>query len=205
MFSDTGSVSKTRNTSKMHAESSGHINNTAPTNMQYVFIHDNKMALKKETGQKKIIPKKSVSNELLRTEINLLDYAHKLRLSLKTDHANYQVALDILEKINDLNINFLMLVKNKEIVDTINKLKYYVGNPADWGLNEQETAEHIEKSALIRNKSETIFNKFKLLFTIPDGETFQDAYNKAVEDFFTRNKNLTLKQIYRITLDTYYK
>lgn len=219
MFSDTGSASETRKTSKTYVASSIHINDTASKDIQNVsnsITEDNDLPIDLkglmvgalsniESGWKKTVPKKSINIELLSIEVNLLDYIHKLRLALRTDHANYQVALDVLEKLNDLQINALMLIKHKEIVDTIKKVTKYVGNLAAWSLSKQQTAEHIEKCTRIRNKAEIMFNKFKSLFTIPDGETFQDTYNREVEDFFTKTKNLTCDQIYGLTSDKYYK
>lgn len=219
MFSDTSSTQESRKTSKNHVASSKHINDTASKEMQNVSdsIRDDDdlpIELKGlmvgalsslESGWKKTVPKKSINIELLSVEVNLLDFVHKLRLALRTDHANYEVALDVLEQLNDLQVNALMLIKHKEILDTIKKVTKYVGNLAAWSLSKQQTAEHVEKCTLIRNKAEIMFNKFKSLFTIPDGETFQDAYNKEVEDFIAKTKHLTCDQIYGLTSDRYLK
>lgn len=133
-----------------------------------------------------------------------MDNVHKLRLALRTDHANYQLALDILEQISELKIKPLMLKKHREIVDTIRKVTKYVGNPEEWKLNQQDTINHIEKATQIRRKADVVFNKFASLFTIPDGQIFEEFFIKEVEDFFTKTKHLACDQIYGLTSENHF-
>lgn len=154
-----------------------------------------------EIGWKKAGPKKATKIDLLHTEVDLLDFVHKLRVSLRTDHADYEGALDLLEHISELQLSTTMLKKHQEIVDTIQKVTMYIGNPSKWNLNDEETLLHEEKSAQIRRKAVMIINKCISLFTVPDGQTFKEIYTKEVEDFFTKTKHLACDQIYGLTTD----
>jgi len=156
---------------------------------------------KLETGWIKAGPKKISKIDLLHTEVDLLDYIHKLRMALRTDHADYEVALELLERIVELQINALMLKKHQEIVDTIKSVTRYTGNAKEWSLNEEETILHNEKSTLIRRKAEIILNKFISLFTVSDGQSFEEIYNKEVEKFYIKTKHLACDQIYGLTSD----
>lgn len=157
-----------------------------------------------KTEWKKTASNKITKVELLHTEVDLLDYIHKLRIALRTDHADYDKALQLLEQISELQLNALMLKKHEEVVDTIKKVTKYIGNLSEWGLNEQETIEHTEKATQIRRKAETVYNKFISLFTVLEGQTFQEVFQKEVEDFYTKTKHLSCDQIYGITSDKLY-
>jgi len=210
----------TRKVSKSHsAVSLPHINNSINKNLEQVtneINEDNELpvAIKDlmvgalsniETGWKKTGPKKITKIDLLHTEVDLLDYIHKLRIALRTDHADYERALELLEHIIELQVNALMLKKHQEIVETIKQVTRYTGNAKEWNLNEEETVLHNEKSSQIRRKAEIIFNKFISLFAVSDGKSFDEIFNKEVEDFFTKTKHLACDQIYGLTSDKDYE
>ncbi|KAL5235260.1 hypothetical protein ACI65C_002670 [Semiaphis heraclei] len=157
-----------------------------------------------ETSWVKAGPKKISKIDLLHTEVDLLDYIHKLRMALRTDRADYEVAIELLDYIIELQINAIMLKKHQEIVETIKQVTRYTGNAKEWNLNEEETNLHNEKSTIIRRKAEVIFNKFISLFTVSEGQTFEETFNKEVEEFFTKTKHLACDQIYGITSDKDY-
>lgn len=154
-----------------------------------------------ETGWKKTSSKKIMQVEILHTEVDLMDYIHKLRSALRTDGANYDDALELLERISELQINALMLKKHREIVDTIKKVTKYIGNAHEWDLSEDEVIKHSEKATQIRRKAETVFNKFASYFLVPKGQTFQTIYNKEVLEFQSKTKDMDCRQVYGLTSD----
>ncbi|KAE9540740.1 hypothetical protein AGLY_003985 [Aphis glycines] len=211
--------SDTRKISKSHSAASlPYIKSSANKNLEQVnneISEDNELpvAIKDlmvgalthiETDWKRAGPKKITKIDLLHTEVDLLDYIHKLRLALRTDHADCDGALELLEHIVELQINALMLKKHQEIVETIKHVTRYTGNAKEWNLSKEETIEHDEKSTLIRRKAEIVFNKFVSLFTVSDGQSFDEIFNKEVEEFFTKTKHLACDQIYGLTSDKDY-
>jgi len=216
MFPDTDSNSEIQKTSQSNEPSKSlQTNNIEKEEMSHVTeqIHNDKELPPKlrnvllnsvaiiDTDWQKTTSNKSSTVELLNTEVDLLDCIHKLRMALRTDHANYQVALESLEQMSVLQMNTLMLKKHKEIVDTIKKVAKYVGNIENWELNPQEAKEHNEKITQVRRKAETVLNKCISLFTVPDGKTFHEIYTKEVEDFYTKTKHLPCDQLYGLTSD----
>lgn len=133
--------------------------------------------------------------DLLQKEVDLLDYVHQLRSALRTSRANYEIALETLQQLYDLDIDAVMLIKNTDVVDTIVKVTKYVGNAREWNLCEQEVLQHAEKARQVRRKAQVVFDMFKSLFTIPDGKTFQEVYIKEVNDFLAKTKNKSCFQI----------
>lgn len=217
MFSDTVSNTETKKTSKTVITLMEHINDSETKEIQQI---SNK--LKEETGLSnslksamitkltkldtkwsKVLPSKEENIDILHTEIDLLDSVHKLRLALRTDNANYETALDMLEQISELQIEPLMLKKHKEIVDTIRKVSKYVGNPEEWKLSEEEAIKHTEKATQIRRKADVVLNKFALLFTIPDGQLFEEHFKKELEEFFLKTEDLTCDQICGLTSENF--
>lgn len=217
MFSEPNSSSQIIKISKNHAaDSVPHMNDSSSKEISLVTKQINQdgelpVELKGvmtnaisniETEFKKTIPIKRTKVEILHTEVCLLDHIHKLRLALRTDHADCDSALKALEGVNELEfINAFMLIKHKEVVDTIKKVSKYVGNASEWDLNEEETLKHNEKAKQIRSKADAIFNKFVALFIVPDGKTFQDVFNEGVEDWNTKTEGMDCNQIYGLTSD----
>lgn len=154
-----------------------------------------------ESGWKKTAPNKLSNIDVLHAEVEMLDSIYNLRISLRTEQADYEIALDALERLSELQISPLMLKKHREVVDTVKQVAKYIGNTEEWGLDEQEIKEHREKINLVRRKAVSMYNKFVSLFTVPDGESFQEIFTKEVDDFYTKTKHLTSDQIYGMTSD----
>jgi len=152
-----------------------------------------------ETNWKKTMLSKMETVDILNTEVDLLDRIHRLRLALRTDRADYDKALEMLKEISELQIYPLMLKKHQEIVETIMKVTKYVGNPQEWNLNEEDAINHTEKASQIRRKADFVLNKFASLFTIPNGQIFEDIFQKEVQEFFIKTKHLACDQIYGLT------
>lgn len=160
-----------------------------------------------EVEWKKMEPNKVDQINLLLTEVNLLDYVNKLcsALSINYSKLNYEMALKSLEQISELQFNALMLKKHRCIVDKITKVTKYVGDVNNWCLNSQESIEHVSKAYQIRCKAQMVLNKCISLFTVLDGQTFQEVYNHEVDVFISNTKHLTNDQIYGCTSDKLYK
>lgn len=208
IFSGNSTASESETSSKTQA-SLVHINDTNDTEYQIAYVEQETYEAKvRRLNLKNVLkistPEELAKNKLYMTELTLYQYTMELRKSLRINHIDHKGALDVLDKMNDLQINFLMLVKHKEIVNTIYNVAKY-GKPVNWDLSKQEIIEHIESRTLIRYKAQNLFKKFKSLFTISDGETFTDVYKNERKAFFTQYKFIPTKQLNCITLDKYQK
>lgn len=65
-----------------------------------------------------------------------------------------------------------MLKKNPSTVETVKRLRRYVGNIKDWNFDEIQSAEFNEKAIKIRKLAEIIYKNFKVIFNV-DFETTQ--------------------------------
>uniref|UniRef100_A0A2S2P2J1 Hepatoma-derived growth factor n=1 Tax=Schizaphis graminum TaxID=13262 RepID=A0A2S2P2J1_SCHGA len=150
---------------------------------------------------KKMESNKADQINLLLTEVNLLDYINNLCCALSINHSklNYEMALKSLEQISELEFNALMLKKHKDVVDKIIKVTKYVGDMNNWCLSNEEANEHVIKAHQIRSKAQMVLNKCISLFTVLDGQTFQEVYNQEVNAFFSKTQHLTNDQIYGCT------
>lgn len=160
-----------------------------------------------EVEWKKMESNKADQVNLLLTEVNLLDCVYKLSTALSINYSklNYEMALESLEQISELQFNALMLLKHKCIVDKITKVTKYVGDVNNWSLSNQEAIEHFDKANQIRCKAQKVLHKCISLFTVRDGQSFQEVYNQEVNVFMERTRHLTNDQIYSCTSDKLYK
>ncbi|XP_022166000.1 hepatoma-derived growth factor-related protein 2-like [Myzus persicae] len=156
---------------------------------------------------KKMESNKADQVNLLLTEVNLLDYVNKLcsALSINYSKLSYEMALKSLEQISELQFNALMLLKHRCVVDKITKVTKYVGDVNNWSLSNEEAVEHVNKASQIRCKAQKVLHKCISLFTVLDGQTFQEVYNQEVDEFITKTRHLTNDQIYGCTTDKLYK
>lgn len=101
---------------------------------------------------------------LLSTETAMLEYDIEIKNSLQLSSADPQKCISILEKYKNLKITKLMLKKNPGAVDTIKRLRRYIGNMKTWNFTDDEIEEFNKKAAKIRELSELIYKNFKVHF-----------------------------------------
>lgn len=212
MFLDTSLNPETENTLESTPIPSLHINNSVSEETIKLSNKNNNSfsglkeiltdflsSLETKFKEQELDAKKIAQMELLQVEVDTLDCIHKLRYALSIKHFNYEMALQSLEQIKKLKINALMLIKHQVIVDTIIKVTKYVGNASEWKLSEQEAVKHSEEAAKVRHMAQTIHHKFVSLFTKRNVKEFKTIYDKRVNEFKTKTKDLDLDQIYGCT------
>ncbi|KAK2722534.1 hepatoma-derived growth factor-like [Artemia franciscana] len=115
----------------------------------------------------------------LKREVELLDYHVKIKEHLSVKDPNCQLAMDCLDKLLELDVAPLMLKKHPYVLDTINKLKRYVGPKSA----EDKKEEILQQADSIRSKAEKLFNKLTLLFVVPEGKTFNEVFIAQIVEF----------------------
>ncbi|XP_014211274.1 PC4 and SFRS1-interacting protein [Copidosoma floridanum] len=137
----------------------------------------------------------------LRIESQIIFLDTQIRSSLGLDQANADECLEAMDQLMDLQINQLILKKHSHIIETIKRLRRYVGNLNDWKLTEQETIVFKQKADLIKKKAELIYEKFKKQFTIPEGKTFWEAFVAELDVFKKHTQHLTHEEFYSLLVD----
>ncbi|XP_011496080.1 PREDICTED: PC4 and SFRS1-interacting protein [Ceratosolen solmsi marchali] len=137
----------------------------------------------------------------LRIESHIMFLDTQIRSSLGLDQANADECLEAMDQVLEIQLTPLMLKKHSHIVETIKRLRRYVGNLADWKLSEEETIAFKQKADKIKKKAELIYNKFKSLFDIPEGQTFWNIFLEQLDQFKQQTKDLTPEEIFSLLVD----
>lgn len=62
----------------------------------------------------------------------------------------------------ELKFTKFMLKKHPIVVETMKRLRRYVGNTKNWGFTDKQKEEFDEKAGKVRNLAESIYNSFKV-------------------------------------------
>lgn len=100
---------------------------------------------------------------LLEIENMLLKYDLDIKASLQLSSADPAKCITVLEEYKSLNVTALMLKKNPSTVETVKRLRRYVGNIKDWNFDESQRAEFNENATKIRKLAEIIYKNFKVI------------------------------------------
>lgn len=159
---------------------------------------DFKKSLKKkadEAKSQKVAPENE-NLEYLKIEVHLLEANSRIKSCLSLARANCEECLQAMDEILDLKLNALMLKKHPEVMDTVKKLRKYVGNLSEWRLSKEEEDCFMDGAYRIRVKAETMYSKFKSLFTVPQDKTFFEVYSSEVALFEQKTSNLSTSDVY---------
>ncbi|KZC10990.1 Hepatoma-derived growth factor [Dufourea novaeangliae] len=137
----------------------------------------------------------------LRIEAQLLQLDAQIKSNLGLDRANPDKCLQAMDDMLSLPIDPLMLKKHPHIVETVKRLRRYIGNLTDWKLTEDEEATFKQKAEQIRQKAEHIYNKFKAMFTIPEGQSFWQSFSDQVVHFKELTKDMPEEKVFSLMSD----
>lgn len=183
------------------------LNKTDNSDLPQKIKKDFKKSLKKRVDETKQATAEVYADnenlELIKIEVQLLDADCRIKSSLNLVSANCDECLQAMDEILDLKLNALMLKKHPEVVDTVKKLKKYVGNLSEWKLNREQEEAFLRGAEKIRAKAEHIYNKFQSLFTIPNGRNFFEVYSDEVAKFQEKTNNLPVNQLYRLVKEPF--
>ncbi|XP_028046922.1 PC4 and SFRS1-interacting protein isoform X2 [Monomorium pharaonis] len=137
----------------------------------------------------------------LRIEAQLLQLDAQIKTNLGLERANTDQCLQAMDNILTLAIDPLMLKKHPHIVETVKRLRRYIGNLGEWKLNDEERTIFQQKAELIRQKAEHIYNKYKAMFTIPEGQSFWQSFNAQVVHFKNLTKDMSEEKVFSLMSD----
>lgn len=147
------------------------------------------------------VHRKTYELRWLRIEAQLLQLDAEIKSNLGLDRANTDKCLQAMDDMLGLPIDPLMLKKHPHIVETVKRLRRYIGNLADWKLSEEEETIFKQKAEQIRQKAEHIYNKFKAMFTIPEGQSFWQSFSDEVVHFKELTKNMSEEKVFSLMSD----
>uniref|UniRef100_A0A336KSE7 CSON015118 protein n=1 Tax=Culicoides sonorensis TaxID=179676 RepID=A0A336KSE7_CULSO len=148
---------------------------------------------------KPVTPVKQVPNPekdmILQIESHLIELDHLIKASVGLKNANADKCLEHLNEYKTLKITPLMLKKRPGVVQTMKRLRRYVGNANKWEMDESMKADFDDKAQKIRLKAEEIYSSFKLMFPHSEQKTFWDHFSEQVDHFQNKVKGLTQDQV----------
>jgi len=156
---------------------------------------------RQEKSKRLLAEKKKTKLRWLKTEGRLVELDYRIKESLSVNRPNCQAAIVALDELSTLSIAPLMLKKHPYIVQTILKLKRYIGPKENPEHTSEQKVIYKETSVQIRNKASMIYEKFRLLFMTPEGQNFWDTFAEHLVKFKEDCKNLSEQTKVRLTED----
>ncbi|KYN08852.1 PREDICTED: PC4 and SFRS1-interacting protein [Trachymyrmex cornetzi] len=147
------------------------------------------------------VHRKTYKLRWLRIEAQLLQLDAQIKSNLGLDRANTDKCLQAMDEILSLSIDPLMLKKHPHIVETVKRLRRYIGNLGEWKLSEEEGTIFKQKAEQIRQKAEHIYNKYKAMFTIPEGQSFWQSFSDQVVHFKKLTKDMPEEKVFSLMSD----
>ncbi|XP_055904453.1 PC4 and SFRS1-interacting protein isoform X1 [Eupeodes corollae] len=141
--------------------------------------------------------------DALFTERDFIRLSQELRESLGLKRANIDRCLSLLDQFKDLELNQLMLKRNADCVDTIRRLRKYVGNLKQWNLTAEEQEDFNKKAGIIRERAAKIYQSFKKMFIVKEDQHFWEQFCEMVEEFRRVTKHISESNRFLITEKSY--
>lgn len=136
-------------------------------------------------------------------ERDFIRLSQDLRESLGLKRADIDRCLQLLDQYKDLDLNALMLKRNADCVDTIRRLRKYVGNLKQWNLTPEQEVDFNKKAEIIREKASKIYQNFKKMFIFREDEHFWEQFCDMVDEFRRVTKHISEPNRVLITEKSY--
>ncbi|XP_047524392.1 PC4 and SFRS1-interacting protein-like isoform X2 [Pieris napi] len=119
----------------------------------------------------------------LKTEVKMMELDAKIKTCLCLEKADTEMCLKLLDELMELDTKPLMLLKHPVCLETVKRMRAYVGNTASWDLSEAEAVLFSKHAHRIRKQADVIYNSMKKLFSPPEGLSFFEYFNERVDTF----------------------
>lgn len=107
-----------------------------------------------------------VKKSMLDTQYEMIHNVQDIKLSLGLEKADIDRSIDLLESLKAKilpNITKVMLLKYPNTVETIKRLRKYIGNFHLWKMEETQIEQFHEKSEAIRTTASFIYDQFRVI------------------------------------------
>lgn len=127
-------------------------------------VAQNRQEARAEQSKRSAAEKKKTKLRWLKTEGRLVELDYRIKESLSVHKPDCDAAIRALEELLSLQIAPLMLKKHPFVVQTILKLKRYIGpkESAGYEHTEEQKQRYKQQSAIVRNKATMIYEKFRV-------------------------------------------
>ncbi|XP_037820274.1 PC4 and SFRS1-interacting protein [Lucilia sericata] len=128
--------------------------------------------------------------DALLVERDFIQLSQQLRECLGLKRADVDRCLDILKQYKEFQLTKLMLLRNPDCVDSIRRLRRYIGNLKQWKLTEEEEIAFKAKAEIIRYEAVLIYNNFKKIFGPNTSTHFWEEFCNQVQAYKENTKHI---------------
>ncbi|XP_041775276.1 hepatoma-derived growth factor-related protein 2-like isoform X1 [Anopheles merus] len=151
---------------------------------------------------KKLNPFEKIADErlyLLKLERQLVELNLDIKSSVKLNCADPERCVKLMEQYENLSVTSTILKKNPNCVETMKRLRKYVGNAKAWNMDDKEKLQFDFQAQQIRNKAEQIYSRFKEILGMTDSRMpFWEWFRQEVTKFEEAAKNLTTEELFML-------
>ncbi|CAF4742854.1 unnamed protein product [Pieris macdunnoughi] len=137
----------------------------------------------------------------LKTEVKMMELDAKIKTCLCLEKADTEMCLKLLDELLELDTKPLMLLKHPVCLETVKRMRAYVGNTASWDLSEAEAVLFSKHAHRIRKQADVIYNSMKKLFSPPEGLSFFEYFTERVELFKQITSKLSQGDVMEMVLE----
>jgi Lens epithelium-derived growth factor (LEDGF) len=108
-----------------------------------------------------------VKKNLLEIQYEMIHTMQDIKMALGLEQADVDRSIELLESFKEKilpHITDLMILKYPNTVDTVKRLRKYIGNTDKWSLDESEVEQFTTKSQKIREVASEVYEKLKVRF-----------------------------------------
>lgn len=121
--------------------------------------------------------------QFLKTEMKLIELDAKIKTCLCLEKADTDLCVKLLDELAELNVKPLMLLKHPTCLETIKRMRAYIGNTSSWDLSENAAILFNKQAQKIRRQADSLYKSLKELFTTPEGLSFWEYFTERVLQF----------------------
>ncbi|KAJ8707065.1 hypothetical protein PYW08_011199 [Mythimna loreyi] len=133
--------------------------------------------------------------QFLKTEMKLIELDAKIKTCLSLEKADTDMCLKLLDDLTALDIKPLMLLKHPTCLETIKRMRAYVGNTPSWELSESAALVFTKQAHRIRKQADSVYKKMKDLFSHLEGLSFWEYFTNRVLKFKKVTSNLSADEL----------
>ncbi|XP_066257559.1 PC4 and SFRS1-interacting protein [Euwallacea similis] len=134
----------------------------------------------------------------LKKEAELVTWDTQIKNSLGLDIAMPDEAIKNIKDFwkFDKHLDLLMFKKHPHVLDTIRRLRKYVGNVSEWVMSAEDSDIFAKKTETIRTEAERIYNRVKTVLDMNEKSgTFWDNFMELVAEFRKKCRDMEEKDV----------
>ncbi|XP_073816575.1 JIL-1 anchoring and stabilizing protein isoform X1 [Musca autumnalis] len=129
--------------------------------------------------------------EALIIERDFIQLSAQLRECLGLKRADVDRCLTIIKQYKEFQLTKMMLLRNPDCVDSIRRMRRYIGNLKLWNLSEEAEADFKAKAEIIRSEAVMIYNNFKKIFGPSTSTHFWEDFCNQAQAYAENTKHIS--------------